>query len=114
MDDKDFSARVLSVLKNNLFEMKKLLFNLDDCVAKADFENLQADFEDLQKKFSAAQSEREQLQDKKINLEHVVACKISEIADLREQNSNMSDKINHLGIENNELKRKKFSTFGRA
>lgn len=88
MDDKDFSARVLSVITNNLFEIKKLLFNLDDCVPKTNFDNLQKDL-------SEAQSSIKNLQTQKTRLENEVDNKSSEISDLLRQTSDMRDKIDN-------------------
>ncbi|MBR6012740.1 MAG: hypothetical protein IK062_03030 [Selenomonadaceae bacterium] len=92
MDDKDFAARVLSVIKNNLFEIKKLFFNLDDCVAKNDFDNLQKNFDD-------AQSSIYNLQNHKTRLENELDNKSSEIISLLKQNSSMQDKIKNLHEE---------------
>lgn len=92
MDDKDFSAQVLSVIKNNLFEIKKLFFNLDDCVSKNDFDK-------LQKNFSDAQNEISNLQGHKTRLENEVDNKSSEILDLLRQKSGMQNKIENLREE---------------
>ena len=88
LDDKDFAARVLSVIKNNLFEIKKLFFNLDDCVSKNDFDK-------LQKNFSDAQNEISNLQGHKTRLEN----KSAEITDLLRQKSGMQNKIDNLREE---------------
>lgn len=85
-NDKDFSAKVLSVIKENLFEFKKLLFNLDDCVSKKDFDKLQQDFD-------AAQDKIEKLEGHKTRLENEVSNKATEITDLIRQNSDMRDKV---------------------
>lgn len=97
MDDKDFSARVLSVIKNNLFEIKKLFFNLDDCVPKTDLDN-------LQENLSAAQSSIKNLQTQKTRLENEVDNKSSEISDLLRQTSDMREKIDS---QQEELRRRK-------
>ena len=85
MEDKDFSEKVLSVIKNNLFDIKKLFFNLDDCVSKNEFDN-------LQKNFSA-------LQNNKTQLENELDNKSSEIHELLNQNSSMQNEIENLHEE---------------
>lgn len=97
MDDKNFSAQCWSFFKNNLFEIKKLLLNLDDCVPKVDFENLQKDF-------SEAQSSIKNLQKHKTRLESEVENKSEKIDDLLKQTSDMRDKIDN---QREELQRRK-------
>ena len=104
MEGKDFSARVLSVIKNNLFEIKKLFFNLDDCVSKNDFDKLQENFD-------TAKDSVEKLQENKIRLENEISNKNSEVSDLLRQNSDMKNKIENLRDEverrENSLREKK-------
>ena len=99
MEDKDFATKVLSVIKNNLFEIKKLFFNLDDCVSKNDFDK-------LQENFSVAQTEISNLQGHKTRLENEVANKTSEITDLLRQNADMRTKIEN---QREELQRRENS-----
>ncbi len=62
-NDKDFAARVLAAFKDNLFEFKKLLFNLDDCVAKKDFDALQQNFNEAQSVIKNFETENKNLRE---------------------------------------------------
>ena len=86
MEDKDFAERVLSVIKNNLFEFKKLFFNLDDCVSKNDFDN-------LQENFSAARNEIADLQQNKSRLENEVADKSQKFQQAQSEIDNLQSQL---------------------
>lgn len=92
MEEKDFAKKVLDVIKNNLFEIKKLFFNLDDCVSKKSFDELQENFDEVI--ISA-----EKLQENKIRLENEISNKNSELSDLLRQNSDMQNQIENLREE---------------
>jgi len=94
-NDKDFSTKVLTVIKNNLFEIKKSLFNLEDCVSKKDFDALQQNFD-------AAQNSLKNLQSEKAALEYEIASKESEIEGWKQQSSTLREEILNL---QNELSR---------
>lgn len=104
MEEKDFAEKVLAVIKNNLFEIKKLFFNLDDCVSKKSFD-------ELQEKFETEKNSAEKLQENKTRLENEISNKNSELADLLRQNSDMQNKIENLREEverhENSLRQKK-------
>ena len=86
MDDKIFSERVLDVIKNNLFEIKKLFFNLDDCVSRKDFEQSQHNLAD-------AQGSIEKLQNVRSQLEKEISNKNFEVIDLLRQNSDLNSDL---------------------
>ena len=86
MDDKIFSERVLDVIKNNLFEIKKLFFNMDDCVSRKDFEQSQHNLAD-------AQGSIEKLQTVRSKLEKEISNKNFEVIDLLRQNSDLNSDL---------------------
>ncbi|MBQ6975591.1 MAG: hypothetical protein IJQ16_03455 [Selenomonadaceae bacterium] len=86
MDDKIFSERVLDVIKNNLFEIKKLFFNMDDCVSRKDFEQSQHNLAD-------AQGSIEKLQNVRSQLEKEISNKNFEVIDLLRQNSDLNSDL---------------------
>ena len=83
MNDKAFSERVLAVIKNNLFDVQKMLFNLEDFVSKRDFEQSQNELGD-------AQVSIEKLQGVKSQLEKEISNKNFEVIDLLRQNSDLN------------------------
>ena len=83
MNDKDFSERVLAVIRNNLFDIKKLLFNLDDCVSTKEFEQSQS-------KLNDANNSIDKLQDVRAKLEKEISNKNFEVIDLLRQNSDLN------------------------
>ncbi len=83
MNDKDFSERVLAVIRNNLFDIKKLLFNLDDCVSTKEFEQSQSQLND-------ANNSIDKLQDVRAKLEKEISNKNFEVIDLLRQNSDLN------------------------
>ena len=86
MEDKDFAERVLRVIKNNLFDIKKLLFNLDDCVSRKDFDKSQNQLDD-------AHNSVEKLQVVKSKLEKEISDKNFEVIDLLRQNSDLNNDL---------------------
>lgn len=86
MEDKDFAERVLRVIKNNLFDIKKLLFNLDDCVSRKDFDHSQNQLDD-------AHNSVEKLQVVKSKLEKEISDKNFEVIDLLRQNSDLNNDL---------------------
>ena len=83
MNDKDFSERVLAVIRNNLFDIKKLLFNLDDCVSTKEFEQSQSQLND-------ANNSIDKLQNVRAKLEKEISNKNFEVIDLLRQNSDLN------------------------
>ena len=86
MEDKVFTERVLDVIKNNLFEIKKLFFNMDDCVSRKDFEQSQHNLAD-------AQGSIEKLQNVRSQLEKEISNKNFEVIDLLRQNSDLNSDL---------------------
>ena len=84
--DKDFADRVLDVIKNNLFDIKKLMFNLDDCVSKK--EMIQS-----QNQLDEANGSIEKLQTVKSKLEKEISDKNFEVIDLLRQNSDLNNDL---------------------
>ena len=89
MEDKDFDTRVLEVIKSNLFSLKKLLFNMEDCVSKSDYD-------EVQQKLVEAQESNSKLQQHKERLENEVDNKSSEIIDLLRQKSDLITKLDNI------------------
>lgn len=83
LNDRDFSERVLSVIRDNLFDIKKLLFNLDDCVSKKELEQSQNQLDD-------ANNSIDKLQDVRAKLEKEISNKNFEVIDLLRQNSDLN------------------------
>ena len=83
MNDRDFAERVLDVIKNNLFDIKKLLFNFDDCVSKKELEQSQHQLND-------AQGSIDKLQNIRSQLEKEISNKNFEVIDLLRQNSDLN------------------------
>ncbi len=92
MDNKDFSAQVMGVIKNNLSEIRKNLLNLDDYVAKKDYD-------ELQQKYDAAQFSLEMFQQQKTQLETTLADKSEKVSALSKEISMLYDKIETIGSE---------------
>ncbi|MBR5912827.1 MAG: hypothetical protein IKZ58_00470 [Selenomonadaceae bacterium] len=86
MEDKFFTERVLDVIKNNLFEIRKLFFNMDDCVSKKDFNQSQSQLSD-------AQGSIEKLQNVRSQLEKEISNKNFEVIDLLRQNSDLNSDL---------------------
>lgn len=86
MDDKVFSERVLDVIKNNLFDIRKLFFNMDDCVSRKDFNQSQS-------QLAEAQGSIEKLQDVRSKLEKEISNKNFEVIDLLRQNSDLNSDL---------------------
>lgn len=86
MDDKIFSERVLSVIKNNLFDIRKLFFNMDDCVSRKEFNQ-------SQNQLAEAQGSIEKLQDVRSKLEKEISDKNFEVIDLLRQNSDLNNDL---------------------
>ena len=86
MNDKAFSERVLAVIKNNLFDVQKMLFNLENFVSKRDFDQSQNQLGD-------AQVSIEKLQGVKSQLEKEISDKNFEVIDLLRQNSDLNSDL---------------------
>lgn len=86
MEDKIFTERVLEVIKNNLFDIRKLFFNMDDCVSKKDFNQSQTQLSD-------AQGSIEKLQNVRSQLEKEISNKNFEVIDLLRQNSDLNSDL---------------------
>ena len=83
MNDKEFSDRVLAVIKNNLFDLKKLFFNMDDCISKKELDKTQSQLDE-------ANGSIEKLQNVRTQLEKEISNKNFEVIDLLRQNSDLS------------------------
>ena len=86
MEDKVFTERVLAVIKNNLFDIRKLFFNMDDCVSKKEFNQSQNQLAD-------AQGSIEKLQNVRSQLEKEISNKNFEVIDLLRQNSDLNSDL---------------------
>ena len=86
LEDKVFTERVLAVIKSNLFEIKKMFFNMEDCVSKDDFEQSQSQLAD-------AQGSIEKLQTVRSKLEKEISNKNFEVIDLLRQNSDLNSDL---------------------
>lgn len=86
MEDKVFTERVLAVIRNNLFEIKKMFFNMDDCVSKKDLEQSQNQLAD-------AKGSIEKLQNVRSQLEKEISNKNFEVIDLLRQNSDLNSDL---------------------
>ena len=86
MYDKDFADRVLDVIKNNLFDIKKMFFNLDDCVSKKELAQSQNQLDE-------ANGSIEKLQTVKSKLEKEISDKNFEVIDLLRQNSDLNNDL---------------------
>lgn len=90
--DKDFAAQVMSVIKNNLFEIRKNILNLDDYVARKDYE-------ELQEKYNTAQFSLEKFQHQKSQFETALKEKSEKISALTQEISKMYDTLESIGAE---------------
>ncbi len=91
-NDKDFAVKVLAVIKNNLFEIRKSLFNLDDYVAKKDFDKLQQDYD-------AAQISLEDFKKENSRLESELADKSAKVKNLSQNISSLYERLEDIGKE---------------
>ena len=93
MEEKNFAAQVLDAIKSNAFAVKKILFNLDDCVPKSDFDT-------AQEQLHMAEIKIDKLEKIKTRLEndlHKAQEKISQLGiELSDKNSQLDDKTKQL------------------
>ena len=99
MDEKTFAAQVLDAIKSKAFAVKKILFNLDDCVSKSELDA-------AQEKLRQAEIEIDKLAKIKTRLENEISNKTSEITDLLRQHSDLKKKVDN---QRDELERKQNS-----
>lgn len=99
MDEKIFVLQVLNAIKNNAFEVKKILFNLEDCVPKSELDN-------AQEKLQIAEIKIDKLEKNKTRLENEIDNKTSEITDLLRQNADLASKVDN---QRAELERRQIS-----
>lgn len=99
MEEKNFAAQVLDAIKSNAFAVKKILFNLDDCVAKSELDA-------AQEKLRQAEIEIDKLAKIKTRLENEIDNKTSEITDLLRQHRDLKNKVDN---QRDELERKQNS-----
>ena len=99
MEEKNFAAQVLDAIKSNAFAVKKILFNLDDCVPKSDFDT-------AQEQLHMAEIKIDKLEKIKTRLENEIDNKTSEITDLLRQHSDLKNKVDN---QRDELERKQIS-----
>ena len=91
-NDKDFAAKVLAVIKNNLFEIRKSILNLDDYVAKKNFDKLQQDYD-------AAQISLEEFKKENSRLESELADKSAKVKNLSKNISSLYERLEDIGKE---------------
>ena len=96
LEDKIFVERVLNVFKNNLFEVQKLFFNLDNYVSKNDFE-------DLQKKYSNAKNEIDELKSQLQDKENELTAANEKISALSESLKEKNNQLEHYAENYSEL-----------
>lgn len=92
MENKDFTAQVMSVIKNNLLEIRKNILNLDDYVAKKDYDELKT-------KYDAAHFSLEQFRQQKTQLENEFQAKSKKVAELSQEISTLYEKLESIGKE---------------
>lgn len=99
MDEKNFAAQVLDAIKSNAFAVKKILFNLDDCIPKLELDA-------AQENLCQAENQIEWLKKNKTRLENEISNKTSEITDLLRQHTDLKNKVDN---QRDELERKQNS-----
>ena len=95
MDEKIFAEQILDVIKANAFEIKKILFNLDDCVPKSELDDAleklrQAEFE-IERLKNEISNQREELERRQNSLQKAQE-KLSQLGmELEEKNSRLDE-----------------------
>jgi len=99
MNEKNFAAQVIDAIKSNAFAVKKILFNLDDCIPKLELDA-------AQENLCQAENQIEWLKKNKTRLENEIYNKTSEITDLLRQHTDLKNKVDN---QRDELERRQIS-----